>query len=129
MEILTLASGAGRCDVIPALGGGIGRWTVDGQPMMRPAGAASIAAADPFGLASFPLVPYSNRIGNGRFEWDGQSIALARNFLPEPHSIHGVGFQRPWSVQSRSADAIVLGLEYQPGSGWPWPFHAQQRIS
>ncbi len=124
-----MSHGADRCDIVPALGGGIGGWTVAGQSMMRSAGAASLAAADPFGLASFPLVPYSNRIGNGRFEWDGQLVSLARNFFPEPHSIHGVGFQRPWSVQSRTADTAVLDLVYRPGSGWPWPFHAQQRIS
>ncbi len=128
-EILTLSSGADRCDIVPALGGGIGSWTVNGQPMMRSASAASIAAADPFGLASFPLVPYSNRIGDGRFEWDGQPVSLARNFSPEPHSIHGVGFERPWSVQSRSADSVVLELMHRPGAAWPWPFRAQQRIS
>ena len=129
IEILTLASGADRCDIIPALGGSIGSWTVNGQSMLRPASVASIAAADPFGVASFPLVPYSNRIGNGRFEWDGKQIALARNFSPEPHSIHGVGFELPWSVQSRTADSVVLGLRNRPGAAWPWPFEAQQRFA
>ncbi len=92
-------------------------------------GAAAIADADPFGLASFPLVPYSNRIGNAEFEWEGNLIALARNFPPELHSIHGVGFELPWSVQSRSAHSAVLSLSSRPGAGWPWPFDAQQRIS
>ena len=129
VEILSLTSGADRCEIIPALGGGIGSWTVNGQAMLRAASMASIEAADPFGLASFPLVPYSNRIGNGRFEWDGKQIALARNFSPEPHSIHGVGFELPWSVQSRTADSVVLGLKNRPGAAWPWPFEARQRYA
>jgi aldose 1-epimerase len=128
-EMVTLACGADRCDIIPALGGSIASWTVDGQPMLRAASAASIAAADPFGVASFPLVPYSNRIGNARFEWQGQRVNLVRNFPPEPHAIHGVGFERGWNVESRSADSIVLSFSHRPGAAWPWPFEARQRIS
>ena len=36
-EILTLSSGADRCDLIPSLGGSIASWTVNSQGMMRPA--------------------------------------------------------------------------------------------
>lgn len=128
-ETLTLTRGADRCDVIPALGGSIGNWSVDGQVMLRAASPVSIATGDPYGTASFPLVPYSNRIGNGKFEWDGKQIGLARNFSPEPHSIHGVGFELPWTVRSRADDRIVLELDYRPGAAWPWPFEAQQIIS
>jgi aldose 1-epimerase len=128
-EILTLTSGLSRCEILPGVGGSVGSWAVDGQPMLRAASAASIAEADPFGTASFPLVPYSNRIGGGRFEWDGRVIALARNSPPEPHSIHGVGFARPWSVQSQETDRVVLEMVHRPGVGWPWPFKAQQQIS
>jgi aldose 1-epimerase len=127
--ILTLSHGAGRCDLIPALGGSIAAWTVDGQEMMRSADAPSIAANDPFGMASFPLVPYSNRIGEGSFEWDGERFALARNFPPEPHAIHGVGFQRPWRVRARTADSATLAMSHRPGASWPFAFEAQQRIA
>jgi hypothetical protein len=97
--------------------------------MLRAASPVSIATGDPYGTASFPLVPYSNRIGNGKFEWDGKQIGLARNFSPEPHSIHGVGFELPWTVRSRADDRIVLELDYRPGAAWPWPFEAQQIIA
>jgi aldose 1-epimerase len=128
-DILTLSRGADRCDLIPSLGGSIAAWTVNGQGMMRSASALGIAADDPFGMASFPLVPYSNRIDNGRFEWDGKCFALARNFPPEPHAIHGVGFQRPWQVRARAADSVTLALNHRPGASWPFPFEAQQRIT
>jgi len=128
-EVLALVSGGARCEVFPSLGGSIGSWTLDGQPLLRSASPASIAAADPFGMASFPLVPYSNRIGHGRFEWAGRGLTLAPNFLPEPHAIHGVGFMQPWSVIAHSAGQLTLELSYRPGAGWPWPFRAQQRFS
>ena len=127
--IVSLTSGADRLDVIPSLGGSIGGWYVDGQAMLRAASPASIAAGDPYGMASFPLVPYSNRIGNGTFEWDGRVISLARNFFPEPHSIHGVGFELPWTVRSQAAGKIVMHLMHRPSAGWPWPFEAEQTIS
>ncbi len=97
--------------------------------MLRAASAASIAAGDPFGMASFPLVPYSNRIGNGTFEWDGSIFRLTRNFPPEPHAIHGVGFERPWRCAERSADSALLTLVHQPDGSWPWAFEARQRIT
>jgi aldose 1-epimerase len=128
-DILTLSHGTGRCDVIPALGGSIAAWSVGGQRMMRSASDFSIATKDPFGMASFPLVPYSNRIGNGSFEWDGKRYALARNFPPEPHAIHGVGFDRPWQLRARAADSVTLVLNHRPGASWPFAFEAQQRIT
>lgn len=97
--------------------------------MLRTASAASIAARDPYGLASFPLVPYSNRIGNAAFEWAGRQIGLARNFPPEPHAIHGVGFERPWFCTERTTDLAILTLNHRPDAGWPWAFDAEQRIT
>ncbi len=60
---LTLSHGDGRCDVIAATRRQHRR--LDGE---RPGDAASgergrHRLADPFGIAGFPLVPYSNRIG------------------------------------------------------------------
>jgi aldose 1-epimerase len=128
-DMLTLSHGADRCDVVPAVGGSIAAWTVNGQQMLRSASGSSVADYDPFQMASFPLVPYSNRIDNGSFEWDGKRFALARNFPPEPHAIHGVGFERPWQVRARAADSVTLVLNHRPGPAWPFAFEAQQRIS
>ena len=128
-ETLTLTHGAARCDLLPQLGGSIGSWSVSGQQMLRTASESGIAARDPFATAGFPLVPYSNRIGQGSFEWRGNPITLARNFPPEPHAIHGVGFERPWQLQTRGRDSVVLRLTHRPDAGWPWAFDARQRIT
>jgi aldose 1-epimerase len=128
-ETLTLTRGAARCDLLPQVGGSIGTWSVSGQEMLRTASESGIAARDPYATAGFPLVPYSNRIGQGRFEWRGRQIALARNFPPEPHAIHGVGFERPWQVQTRSSDSALLSLRHRADAAWPWAFDARQRIT
>jgi len=128
-ETLTLTRGAARCDILPQVGGSIGAWSVNGQEMLRTASEPDIAARDPYATAGFPLVPYSNRIGQGSFEWRGQRFTLAQNFPPEPHAIHGVGFERPWQVQTRSSDSALLSLRHRPDAAWPWAFDARQRIT
>jgi aldose 1-epimerase len=126
---LTLMHGVDRCELLPQVGGSVAAWIVQGQPMLRTASAASTAARNPFGMASFPLVPYSNRIGNATFEWNGKVVTLARNFAPEPHAIHGLGFERPWRVHAQTTDSALLTLLHQPDASWPWPFEARQRIT
>lgn len=127
--MLTIGRGDTACTIHPDLGGSLGSWTVAGQNMLRAASAAAIAGGNPLDMASFPLVPYSNRIGHGRFAWDGQTIQLAKNFAPEPHALHGVGWQRGWSVADQSDDAVLLVLAHGGDQYWPWPFEAAQRIS
>jgi len=127
--IVELRHGQGECDLWPAMGGAILRWSVAGQDMLRRTTADAIAAGDPFGFASFPLVPYSNRIGNARFDWEGERYQLRRNFAPEPHALHGVGWQRAWTVAEQRTDSATLRLDHAPDSDWPWPFEAVQRVA
>jgi len=53
----------------------------------------------PTDLANFPLLPYSNRIAQGRFQMDGGTYVLPRNLAGFEHPLHGVGWIRPWLVE------------------------------
>lgn len=121
---LIIALGESQCTVSPTIGGSLKSWHVAGQAMLR----ATPASRDPLDMASFPLVPYSNRIGAASFEWAGQKITLSKNFPPEPHALHGIGWQRPWLVESHQGDCIGLSLAHDGDDYWPWPFDAQQVI-
>lgn len=127
--LLTLRARNARCTIAPAAGGSLTAWVIDDQPLFRSASATDIAERNPLGMASFPLVPYSNRIGNGRFAWDGAEIALAPNFAPEPHAIHGVGWRRDWHVAEAAQDSARLIFSGGGEADWPWPFDAEQRIT
>lgn len=129
MTAVMLRVGADRCTILPTPGGGLGGWSVAGQEMLRRADGDAVAAGNPLGFASFPLVPYSNRIGHGRFEWGGAAITLKRNFPPEPHAIHGVGWMRPWIVVDQEPHIATLELHHGGDDDWPWPFEAQQHIT
>lgn len=75
-------------------------------------------------MGCFPLVPYGNRIAHGQFRWRGTNYRLKRNFGDQPHTIHGVGWQRVWSVAKVRSDAVVLTLDHRPDETWPFAFKA-----
>lgn len=96
--------------------------------MLRTASAEAVAARDPLGMASFPLVPYSNRIADARFDWAGTRHTITPNFAPEPHAIHGIGWTSNWAVREASDDRIVLTLDHPGDAGWPFAFAVEQIV-
>jgi aldose 1-epimerase len=128
-RIIEIGAGESHCTLAPELGGSLLSWTVAGQPMLRSASDAEIASGKRLGLASFPLVPWSNRIGNGRFVWAGRKIAITPNFAPEPHAIHGIGWEDAWQVAAQSQNSATLTLEHPGDARWPWAFSARQTVN
>lgn len=128
--LLELATTAARVTIAPAIGGSIASFVVAGQPVMRPTPSSALAARDVRRLACYPLVPYSNRIRDATLRFEGRRFALARNFGDHPHSIHGVGWQRAWSVAESAPDRARLVLAHDArgddARAWPWPFEATQ---
>ena len=90
-----------RCDLAPELGGSIAGLWLDDIPVLRSAPGQALRQARLAG--SYPLVPFSNRIGQATFSWAGQHHSLLPNNPPEPHAIHGVGWQHTWTVLQAEA--------------------------
>jgi len=130
MPTLELAAGAARVLLLPAIGGAIGAFSVNGETVLRPMPDDADAKADVRRAACYPLVPYSNRIRNAELTFAGGRYALARNFGDHPHAIHGVGWQRAWNVAGASSARAQLMLVHDAigdaKSAWPWPFRATQ---
>jgi aldose 1-epimerase len=124
--LITISDKRSQCVLCPELGGSVFAWTVDGQAMLREPDNSALPTGSPLTLASFPLVPYSNRIGNARFDWNGQTVHLAPNFSPEPHAIHGIGWRRPWQAELVEAHRCILTLEHEGDEHWPFAFTALQ---
>jgi aldose 1-epimerase len=123
--MLTLISGASSIVVAPETGGGLIGWMLGAAPLLRRALPQAVVGGSPHALACFPLLPYANRIGLRRFSWDGQEHVLRDNFDGRPHTIHGVGWQRPWSVLQAQADHAALTLTHAPDADWPFAFQAR----
>ena len=112
--------------VAPALGGCVvGLWCGD-TPVLRPAPEGASHAGQ---SAAYPLVPYSNRIGQGQMQWAGQTYPLRNGFNGEPHALHGVGFMRAWTVVAHTGDRLQLRLVHQPDAFWPFAFEAEQTFA
>jgi len=125
-NLLQLRVGALRLALRPDLGGSIaGLWLGD-LPVLRSTAAAALETSRLSG--SFPMVPYSNRIGFQRFEWMGQSHTTTRNFDGNPHSLHGVAWQRPWAVVASSDTSVELLYRHEADAHWPFAFESRQRI-
>lgn len=102
-----------------------GLW-LDDLPVLRSAEPASVSG--PRDSGGFPLVPYSNRLGFRRLRWLGREHVTAENFEGSPHSLHGVGWIKPWETVSRTDARIELRLVHAGDAHWPFAFEAVQRF-
>ncbi len=123
---LELKSGALRLALRPDLGGSIAGLWWGAEAVLRSTEAADLTA--PRLSGSYPLVPYSNRLGYRRFRWLGQEHTTQPNFDDNPHSVHGVAWLRAWEVVSASADTAELRYVHTPDGHWPFAFDVRQHL-
>jgi aldose 1-epimerase len=130
---LLLAFEDWRAELAPHIGGSVLSLRRGAQPILRPTSAEALASGSVRRTACYPLVPYANRIAQGRFRWEGVEYALPQNFPGSAHPLHGVGWRRAWQIVCAEADSCRLRLEYRPlreaASDWPFAFDMEQEIS
>ncbi|KSB90337.1 aldose epimerase [Caulobacter vibrioides] len=117
-----LATAHARVELMPEVGGSIGRFVFDGCDVLRPTPEGTTDALD---VGCFPLVPFCNRIPNGRFSFQGREVTLAPNLGGHPHPLHGQGWRAAWTVTGLSDTRAVLTYDHAP-SDWPWAYRAEQ---
>lgn len=115
--------------LIPQLGGSISFAKFNDIDFMRP----WTGERSPRRTAGYPLVPFSNRIANGWFEFENKTYQLIKNFGDHPHTIHGIGWQKPWQIEEKKPHSIkIYYLHSTGGRGsqeWPYAFKVQQEFS
>lgn len=123
---MDLRAGALRCEIEPRLGGCIAGLWLDGVPVLRSTPAGQLATARQSG--SYPLVPFSNRIAQAKLSWQGTQHPLVRNNGDEPHAIHGVGWQRAWTMLEADERFAMLAYEHHSDRAWPFAFDCSQTL-
>jgi aldose 1-epimerase len=123
--MLTLSCGDDPLILAPEHGGAIVGWTRRGTHMFRHPSPEAVLLGHVGAMGCFPLVPFCNRIAWRRFSWAGRTYELAANFGDHPHAIHGVGWQRPWQVESVTSDSAAFSLHHDESRGWPFAFAAR----
>ena len=124
--ILKLSAGRLRLELNPSIGGAISKfeWGDGGhpRPILRECHNSLERVLD---APNFPLVPYVNRIRDGRFTFRGQEVRIAPNMAGDPSPLHGQGWLNPWQVDITREDYAVLRYRHEPGE-WPWAYEALQ---
>lgn len=123
-DLVTLGASDYEVTIAPQVGGSLRSLDWKGLPVFRKALTGHVLDA-----ACFPIVPFCNRIAEGRFTVGGVKYHLPSNFPDayHPHALHGYGWVRPWQVIARDAASIQLTHTYNEGA-WPWRYRAEQRL-
>ncbi|HSW16555.1 MAG TPA: aldose 1-epimerase [Ramlibacter sp.] len=134
MHIIELAQGELRAEIAPEVGGAIAAFWSDhaGRRVdwLRPATEQALASRDPLSMGSFPLVPFCDRIRDGRASFEGREIHFPLNHPHEDsaHPLHGMGWLLPWMVLDAGPTHAELALDMQASLAWPWSWSARQRF-
>ena len=110
-------------DLMPETGGSVRAFRLEDRDVLRP--HADGVSPDPLQSGGFPLLPFSGRIDQARFNWQGRDVQLRRNFPPEAHAIHGESWLAPWHVEELSDSSCTLVFE-NDASDWPWRYRGRQ---
>lgn len=122
-----LRAGELRLALRADLGGCLAGFWRAGLPILRSTEPAELASARLSGC--YPLAPYSNRLGYRRFRWLGRDYTTQPNFDDNPHSVHGVAWQRPWAVVESSETSALLRYAHEGDAHWPFAFSVDQRFT
>ena len=125
MPHVNLSSHALRLVIDPDAGASIvsleGQFNNQWLPLMRPTPSTAATAHDVSQMASFNLAPWSNRIVDAHFSFQGRMYPLHAN-TPQGFAIHGDVRERPWRVIEQRADAVTCAIDSRDFAGFNFPF-------
>jgi aldose 1-epimerase len=126
--MVKLTAGDLQVELSPSIGGAIFgfEWTGPGgpRPILRKCHSPLEKVLD---AASFPLIPYVNRIRGGQFAFRGREVSLAPNMPGDPSPLHGQGWLNAWQVDEQSETYAALSFRHSAGE-WPWDYDARQEF-
>jgi aldose 1-epimerase len=127
-DSLLLSSPDLELELSPSIGGAIVRLTYvagsERKPILR---EGHTPLGNVLEAASFPLVPFVNRVRGGSFVFRGRTVSLAPNMANDPSPLHGQGWFNPWTVDRSSGSEASLSYRHEPDE-WPWSYDAAQHF-
>jgi len=101
---------------IVEVGANVREYTVGDRPVFSPFSAEEVAPASHGAV----LVPWPNRIRDGRYVYEGKPLQLPITETERFTALHGLGCWHRWAVQRQSAVAAELTLRLPPTPGYPF---------
>lgn len=115
-----IEAGAHRATIVE-VGAGLKQYTLDGVDVTGTYGDDQLP---PKGCGAV-LVPWPNRIRDGRYTFDGTSYQLALTEPAERNAIHGLGRWVRWAKVRHDPDRVTLRLDIAPQPGYPFEVRAE----
>ncbi len=115
-----IAFGQQRATVVE-VGGGIRSYCVGDRDVLHPYPVDAICD----GAHGAPLIPWPNRLADGRYRFDGDEYQVALTEPEKRNAIHGFLRWRPWQPVSRGSDRITMAAVLHPLPGYPFALDVQ----
>jgi aldose 1-epimerase len=114
-EQFQIAHGQQRATVVE-VGGAIREYYVEDRPVLDPFPANAMSD----GAHGAVLVPWPNRLDQGRYRFDGQEQQLPLTEPERENAIHGLLRWRNWRAVEHVDNRVVVGIRIHPQQGWPF---------
>jgi aldose 1-epimerase len=114
-EQIELLHGEQRA-VIVEVGAGVREYSSGARNVLDPYGERDMCD----GAHGAPLIPWPNRIGGGRYTFEGVEHQLALSEPAAGNAIHGLLRWLPWRVLERERERVMMGTRLLPQPGYPF---------
>jgi aldose 1-epimerase len=106
---------------IVEVGGGIRAYEVAGRPVLDSYPLDTMCD----GAHGAPLIPWPNRLGDGRYRFDGVDYQVALTEPDKRNAIHGFLRWRPWRNVEQTQSRVVMTTCLYPLRGYPFVLDVQ----
>jgi aldose 1-epimerase len=104
-----------RRAVVTEVGATLRSFSVDGRDVVRGFGVEDQIS----GGRGQNLIPWPNRIRDGRYVFNGATQQLALTEPARHNASHGLARYVPWVLVDKQADAVTNRVRIYPQQGWP----------
>jgi aldose 1-epimerase len=109
-------SAGGHSATVTEVGAMVREYTVDGRDVFVPFSQDEVVPVHNAAV----LVPWPNRLRDGRYEVDGQAYQLPITEVDRSTALHGLGAWYRWELVEQASDAVTLELALPAQKGWPF---------
>jgi aldose 1-epimerase len=103
------------------VGGGVRAYAVGDRDVLHPYDVDTMCD----GAHGAPLVPWPNRLADGRYTFDGTEHQVALTEPDKSNALHGFLLWRSWRAVEHTPDALVMAARLHPLTGYPYMLDVQ----
>jgi aldose 1-epimerase len=123
-EQFEIVHGEQRATIVE-VGGGVREYAVGGRPVLDPYPRDAICD----GGHGAPLIPWPNRLRDGRYSFDGSDYQLELSEPTKQNAIHGLLRWRSWRASEHEPGRVVMSNCLRPSPGYPFALEVQIEYS